>query len=320
MFVDFHTHLLPGLDDGVQGWDEALVLLRQAEADGTTQLVLTPHFWPGVYQPTPALIDQRLRDLAERVQLAGLTLQLYAGVEAYLTPDLPQLVKSGAVRPLGTTISSPSPTTEATEISPVSPSGGRAIAGGTTVGGATPPGSSPGARPLQYLLVELPAHDYPDYAEHVLFRLQTQGVIPILAHPERNSYLSEVPERSVGLAERGVLFQLNSGSLTGHFGHRTKRAAVFLLSAGLVHFLGSDAHSSHRPPLLSSASQTVAEVAGSANARLITWDNPLAALAGRPVVNPAPAAHKEALSGIAAAQAAEPRQPWWRGLLGGRRR
>lgn len=259
MYVDFHTHLLPGLDDGVQDWPEALALLQQATADGVAALVLTPHFWPGVYQPEPPRIDEQLAKLREHVNSAGLALELYAGVEAYITPDLPQLVKSGAVRPLAGT----------------------------------------------YLLVELPAHDYPEYVENVLFRLQTQGITPILAHPERNAYLAENREKLFSLAERGVLFQINAGSLTGLFGTRAHRAAIFWLSAGLVHFLGSDAHSRNRPPVLSPAVGEITKIGGPSLAHLVAWANPRRALAGLPMA-PTPNADQETASGVAAARAAEP--------------
>jgi len=259
MYVDFHTHLLPGLDDGVQDWPEALALLQQAAADGVAALVLTPHFWPGVYQPEPARIDQQLAKLREQVNSAGLALELYAGVEAYITPDLPQLVKSGAVRSLAGT----------------------------------------------YLLVELPAHDYPEYVENVLFRLQTQGITPILAHPERNAYLAENREKLFLLAERGVFFQINAGSLTGLFGTRARRAAAFWLSAGLIHFLGSDAHSRHRPSVLSPAVAEITKIAGPSVAHLVAWENPRRALAGLPMA-PTPNADQETASGVAVARAAEP--------------
>ncbi|MGH9468293.1 MAG: tyrosine-protein phosphatase [Terriglobales bacterium] len=42
-WVDTHLHLLPGLDDGPDDWDAAMAMAEVAIADGTTQVVVTPH-------------------------------------------------------------------------------------------------------------------------------------------------------------------------------------------------------------------------------------------------------------------------------------
>lgn len=42
-FVDIHSHILPGIDDGPTTIDESLQMLKLAAASGTTELVATPH-------------------------------------------------------------------------------------------------------------------------------------------------------------------------------------------------------------------------------------------------------------------------------------
>ena len=44
--IDIHSHLIPGVDDGSQSLEESLSLLKQAEQDGITELITTPHFIP----------------------------------------------------------------------------------------------------------------------------------------------------------------------------------------------------------------------------------------------------------------------------------
>ena len=44
--TDFHTHILPGIDDGSQSTEESLALLRMLGEQGVTRAVLTPHFIP----------------------------------------------------------------------------------------------------------------------------------------------------------------------------------------------------------------------------------------------------------------------------------
>jgi len=95
----------------------------------------------------------------------------------------------------------------------------------------------------RYLLVELPDAYVPDYTAAVLNELQAQGVTPIIAHPERNDDFIRNHSRLYELIAHGALAQLTAGSLTGFYYPEITAAARALLEQGLVHFLGSDAHS-----------------------------------------------------------------------------
>jgi len=46
-FVDIHSHILPGLDDGAADWDETGRMLRQARSDNVAHILCTPHAYPG---------------------------------------------------------------------------------------------------------------------------------------------------------------------------------------------------------------------------------------------------------------------------------
>lgn len=43
--IDFHTHILPGMDDGSRDAAESLEMLRRSQAQGVDTVVLTPHFY-----------------------------------------------------------------------------------------------------------------------------------------------------------------------------------------------------------------------------------------------------------------------------------
>ena len=94
----------------------------------------------------------------------------------------------------------------------------------------------------KHLLVELPRLDIPHYTDQVFFELQVAGVTPVLAHPERYKRLKEEPERLIEWAKRGVLFQVDLRSLSGHYGPEAKEFGVLMLENRLIHFVGSDAH------------------------------------------------------------------------------
>lgn len=43
--IDFHSHILPGIDDGSRHVEESLALLNQMREQGVTAVVATPHFY-----------------------------------------------------------------------------------------------------------------------------------------------------------------------------------------------------------------------------------------------------------------------------------
>ena len=43
--IDFHTHILPGIDDGSKNSDMSLAMLREEAAQGTDTVCATPHFY-----------------------------------------------------------------------------------------------------------------------------------------------------------------------------------------------------------------------------------------------------------------------------------
>ena len=129
-----------------------------------------------------------------------------------------------------------------------------------------------------YLLVETPYAGWPLDLEERLFRLQTVGLTPVLAHPERNAEVQADPEgRLRSLVERGTLIQLTAASVDGRLGRRVREAGKRLLDSGLAHLLASDAHApSIRAVGLSAAAEAVAD---DALARWLTHDVPQAILA-----------------------------------------
>lgn len=44
--IDFHSHILPGVDDGSQSVEMSLAMLRVSKEQGITHVIATPHFYP----------------------------------------------------------------------------------------------------------------------------------------------------------------------------------------------------------------------------------------------------------------------------------
>jgi protein-tyrosine phosphatase len=132
-----------------------------------------------------------------------------------------------------------------------------------------------------YMLVEFPSMTVPIGADELFYRLQLNGVRPILVHPERNSQLQARPSMVASFVERGVYIQVTAMSVTGEFGQAAKACAESLLRHNCVHFLATDAHrAERRPPILSRGRDAAAAVIGAEGAQKLVWDNPLAVVTG----------------------------------------
>lgn len=95
----------------------------------------------------------------------------------------------------------------------------------------------------KYLLVEMSYFQAPINLKEILFKIQTQGYRPVLAHPERYAFFhSKDLLKYEELKNRGCLMQLNALSLSTHYGSNMQQTAFKLLEAGMIDFFGSDTH------------------------------------------------------------------------------
>lgn len=86
--IDFHDHILPGIDDGSRDIEETLVLLKEAKNVGFDKIILTPHYKEGFYQvevEEKTELFNKVVELAER-EVPGL--QLYLGNEIMATGNI----------------------------------------------------------------------------------------------------------------------------------------------------------------------------------------------------------------------------------------
>jgi len=133
----------------------------------------------------------------------------------------------------------------------------------------------------RYFLVEFPMQGIPKYCDEKFFEFIVDNRNPILAHPERNLGIIKNPMRAFELVQRGVLLQLNSGSLTGMYGEQVRQTAFLLLKAGLIHLVGSDGHNIMRRPLIiDEAYDYILSHYGERKAMKIFYENPWRAMNG----------------------------------------
>ncbi|MBU1187065.1 MAG: hypothetical protein KJ908_09255 [Acidobacteria bacterium] len=133
-----------------------------------------------------------------------------------------------------------------------------------------------------YMFVEFPSeHLYRDIRQ-LFFDVMTEGITPVIAHPERNAVLARHPEMLAEFIGTGVYCQVNSGSLLGVYGSVSRDAAWTFLENRCVHFLASDCHGTQSlPPNLDRAAVMVRKKFGDETARALVEDNPRAALESR---------------------------------------
>ncbi|MGM9803190.1 MAG: tyrosine-protein phosphatase [Muribaculaceae bacterium] len=93
-----------------------------------------------------------------------------------------------------------------------------------------------------YLLVENNFQQELLMMDDLMFELQLEGFIPVLAHPERYPYYGFRHDRYRSMHNAGVKFQVNLLSLSGYFGSGARASAVWLIDNNFCDFLGSDMH------------------------------------------------------------------------------
>jgi tyrosine-protein phosphatase YwqE len=92
------------------------------------------------------------------------------------------------------------------------------------------------------VLVEFSMLTAPIDLQEVLFEMQMQNYQPVLAHPERYTYLARRKEMYDQLKDAGCQFQLNLLSLSGYYGETVQQLADYLLKKNYYSFAGTDLH------------------------------------------------------------------------------
>jgi protein-tyrosine phosphatase len=106
------------------------------------------------------------------------------------------------------------------------------------------------------VLVEFSMLNMPLDLQEVLFEMQLQNYQPVLAHPERYTFLGRKKEVFDDLKNAGCLFQLNLLSLTDHYGETVQQIADYLLKKNYYDLAGTDLHHHRHLSLLQKISSS----------------------------------------------------------------
>lgn len=101
--IDFHSHVLPGMDDGSSSLEESIALLGLEAEQGIHHVVATPHFYPRYVDPGAFLQKREAsqKALQDAMKKKGNFPEIYMGAEVYFfrgiseSEFLPQLTIQG---------------------------------------------------------------------------------------------------------------------------------------------------------------------------------------------------------------------------------
>ncbi len=91
MIFDFHTHILPGIDDGSASVEESIAMVRELEAQGAAGIAATPHFYAQRTSPEKFFarreaawkqLEPRLTEAFPEIRL-GAEVQYFEGIHRY---------------------------------------------------------------------------------------------------------------------------------------------------------------------------------------------------------------------------------------------
>ena len=92
------------------------------------------------------------------------------------------------------------------------------------------------------VLVEFSFAQPPLALKEILFEMQLQGYVPVIAHPERYIYLERNKNFCDELKASGFLFQVNMLSLGSYYGREVHDFAQNLIRRGYYDLIGTDLH------------------------------------------------------------------------------
>lgn len=100
-FIDIHSHILPGLDDGSDSFEMSMRMLRCAADDGISGIILTPHNKPGHRHRHFSEIMSRVEGLRKMMSEDSINVNLYIGSELYYRNGLLEELENDMTGTLG---------------------------------------------------------------------------------------------------------------------------------------------------------------------------------------------------------------------------
>ena len=228
--IDFHSHIIPNIDDGSRSVEDTFNMLKEAREAGFTSVISTSHYIEGSYESDVAERQIWIKALQETLNKENIDIQLYLGNEIYFTENINHLLEDGKATSINYT---------------------------------------------NYVLFEFPLNSKPMNIYDVIYDMLGNKIIPVLAHPERYSFVQKEPQLIYDLIQAGVMMQANYGSILGVYGEKAKVIVKKFFENNYIHLLGSDVH---RPntiyPKVNKALDEIRAIIGDEKIEELTITNP----------------------------------------------
>lgn len=89
--IDFHSHILPGIDDGSRNLEQSIAMVNEAKEAGFKKIISTSHYMENYYECNERDRRQLLKKVQENVQ----GIELILGNEIYITNNIIELLQNG---------------------------------------------------------------------------------------------------------------------------------------------------------------------------------------------------------------------------------
>lgn len=94
-FVDIHSHLLPGIDDGAKDLNDSISLIKKMSEYGIKNFITTPHILGDVYSNTPEIIREKLKLVQDELKNQGLIdIKIKAAAEYMMDERFLELIEN----------------------------------------------------------------------------------------------------------------------------------------------------------------------------------------------------------------------------------
>lgn len=92
-YMDIHSHLFPGVDDGAQDMEMSLRMFRIAWDNGIRRMILTPHNKPMRRNISRESLGKGLEELRRAIGAEGMDMELYPGSEVFYRSEAAELLE-----------------------------------------------------------------------------------------------------------------------------------------------------------------------------------------------------------------------------------